>query len=267
MKLDSFFYWFFSAFPDAFFTLIGEDQRKARRYRFSSIEVKEQAFRFDGVFLPVSPKERIYFVEAQFGKKQDFYLRLFAEVAIYIRQKKPNQRWRAVVIFPDEKSDPGITHHYEEFFASGRLLRIYLNKLPEKYLRRLPLNLLKIISASEQNVLPAVRKLTRQLPQQVRDRKPLESIVNFLVNLILSKIPKLSLKESPKMLEPIIGFAKVRKSRFYQDVAAEERSEQKKEIAKALLKKKMSAEFISEVTGLSVGQIRRLKRDLTARKR
>ena len=69
------------------------------------------------------------------------------------------------------------------------------------------------------------------------------------------------------MLEPIIDFAKVRKSRFYQDVAAEERSEQKKEIAKALLKKKMSAEFISEVTGLSVGQIRAIKRDFAARKK
>lgn len=69
------------------------------------------------------------------------------------------------------------------------------------------------------------------------------------------------------MIEPIIDFAKVRKSRFYQEVAEEERAEQTKEIAKALLKKKMSAEFISEVTGLSVGQIRRLKRDFTARKR
>lgn len=69
------------------------------------------------------------------------------------------------------------------------------------------------------------------------------------------------------MIEPIIDFAKVRKSRFYQDVTAEERAEKTKEIAKALLKKKMSAEFIAEVTGLSVGQIRRIKRDITARKR
>ncbi len=267
MKLDSFFYWFFSAFPEAFFTLIGEDHRKARRYKFSSIEVKEQAFRFDGVFLPVSPKERIYFVEAQFDKKPDFYLRLFAEVAIYIRQKKPKQRWRAVVIFPDEKSDPGITHHYQEFFESGRLLRIYLNKLPEKYLRRFPLNLLQVISASEQNVLPAVRKLTRQLPHQVRDQKQLKSIVDFLINLILSKAPKLSRKEIKKMIEPTMNVANFRHTRFYQEVAEEAGVEKTKEIAKSLLKKKMSAEFIAEVTGLSVGQIRAIKRDLTARKK
>ncbi len=191
----------------------------------------------------------------------------FAEVAIYIRQKKPKQRWLAVVIFPDEKCDPGITHHYEEFFESGRLLRIYLNKLPEKYLRRFPLNLLQTISATEQNVIPAVRKLTRQLPRQVQDQKQLNSIIDFLINLILSKIPKLSRKEIKKMIAPSMHATNFKHTRFYQEVAEEVSVEKAKEIAKSLMKKNMSAEFISEVTGLSVGQIRRLKRDFATRKR
>ncbi len=60
MKTDSLFYRFFREFPNVFFMLIGEDERKARLYKFTSIEVKEQAFRFDGVFLPKSKDNFIY---------------------------------------------------------------------------------------------------------------------------------------------------------------------------------------------------------------
>jgi hypothetical protein len=42
MKTDSFFHRFFREFIEAFFTLIGEDERKAARYGFISVEVKEQ---------------------------------------------------------------------------------------------------------------------------------------------------------------------------------------------------------------------------------
>jgi len=138
MKSDKFFYDFFRQFRSAFFTLIGEDGRKARKYKFTVVEVKEQAFRFDGIFIPEALDDDIYFVEAQFGKKRDFYLRLFAEIAVYLRQKQPANHWRAVVIFPTPASDPGIDHHYQEFFESGRLQRLYLNQLPEKLLKKIP---------------------------------------------------------------------------------------------------------------------------------
>ena len=63
MKTDSFFYRFFSEFPGAFFALIGEDERKAGSYKFGSVEVKEQAFRFDGIFVPAGNEDEIYFDE------------------------------------------------------------------------------------------------------------------------------------------------------------------------------------------------------------
>ncbi len=43
MKTDSFFYRFFREFPEVFFALIGENERKTRLYKFSSVEVDEQA--------------------------------------------------------------------------------------------------------------------------------------------------------------------------------------------------------------------------------
>lgn len=45
MKTDSFFYRFFLAFPEAFFLLIGQAKRKAKGYKFTSVEVKDIDFR------------------------------------------------------------------------------------------------------------------------------------------------------------------------------------------------------------------------------
>jgi len=74
MKTDSFFYRFFRQYRRAFFMLIGEDRRKARRYKFTAVEIKELAFRFDGLFLAASRKDDAYFVEVQFknGRTVDF---------------------------------------------------------------------------------------------------------------------------------------------------------------------------------------------------
>lgn len=61
MRTDSFINRFFREFPGAFFRLIGEDEQNAARYEFISVEVKEQAFRFDGVFKPNSREDHRIF--------------------------------------------------------------------------------------------------------------------------------------------------------------------------------------------------------------
>ena len=92
MRTDTFFSRFFREFPGTFFSMIGEDERKARGYKFKLIEVKEQSFRFDGAFLPKSAKDPIYFDEVQFRKKFDFYTRFMAKIAIYVQQHQPKNR-------------------------------------------------------------------------------------------------------------------------------------------------------------------------------
>jgi predicted transposase YdaD len=75
-------------------------------------------------------------------------------------------------------------------------------------------------------------------------------------------------KEIEKMLEPLLS--DVKKSRFYREIANENKKEGKEEerrqIAKTLLRKKMTLKFISEVTGLSHEEIRTLKQRLADRK-
>lgn len=64
MKTDSIFYRLFQKIPSIFFELIGNYPELAKFYQFSSVEIKQTAFRIDGVFLPSESTENpIYFLE------------------------------------------------------------------------------------------------------------------------------------------------------------------------------------------------------------
>lgn len=272
MKTDSFINRFFREYPGTFFTLIGEDEQKATRYKFTTVEVKEQAFRFDGVFLPKTREDPIHFLESQFRYEDDFYARFFAEIFVYLRQCQPTNNWRAAVLFPNKAADPGVHHHYQEFFESGRLQRIYLTDLLKAHPQKFPLNLLQIILDSKQSALTTVKKIVWQLPSEVPDTKEQEKILQLLVNLLMNKFPKLPLEEITKMVEPFLS--DIKKSRAYQDIAEEVAQElttkiaiaKAREIAKSLLRKKMSVDLIAEVTGLSKKEVRALNKALAGRK-
>ena len=101
MKTDTIFYQLFQNFPSIFFELIGQPADDANSYQFTSLEVKQRAFRFDGLFHPVAvaPELPIYFVEVQFQRKPNFYARLFAEIFLYFYQYDHDNEWVAIVIY------------------------------------------------------------------------------------------------------------------------------------------------------------------------
>ncbi|MCF7970209.1 MAG: Rpn family recombination-promoting nuclease/putative transposase [Methylococcaceae bacterium] len=67
------------------------------------------------------------FVEVQYQKDHKIYARLISEIMLYLYQKEPMHDWRAVLIFPNQSSDPGRAEHYQEFFDSGRIQVVYIN--------------------------------------------------------------------------------------------------------------------------------------------
>ena len=203
----------------------------------------------------------VYFVEVQFQKLPRFYARLFAEIYIYLAQHNISNDWRAVVIFPKRAFDPGVHQHYRELFESGRVMCIYLEDLPAAQRERFPLNLLQIISDSEQQVLTTVKKLTRKLPKQVRGMRGQRKIVELLVTLLMGKFPQLTRKEIEKMVDPM--FLDIRKSRAYQEIAGEKA----REIAKSMLTKKMAPALVEELTGLSAREVRALNKKPAPRKK
>ncbi|MDB9315895.1 DUF2887 domain-containing protein, partial [Spirulina sp. CS-785/01] len=52
METDSIFYRIFQQYPRSFFELLNRPASDADNYEFTSVEVKQLAFRLDGIFLP-----------------------------------------------------------------------------------------------------------------------------------------------------------------------------------------------------------------------
>src|SRR5882672_10985158 len=130
MKTDSLFYRLFHALPQLLFDLIEQPSAYAAHYRFESVELKQTAFRIDGVMLPSGdhPDWSVFFVEVQFQPDPDLYARLFAEVFLYLRQQRPAHPWQAVVIFPTRGVDPGDHFHYQVLLRSNHVTRVYLDE-------------------------------------------------------------------------------------------------------------------------------------------
>lgn len=92
MKTDHVFYKLFKNLPETFFALWGEIPGEAKDYRFDSVEVKQTAFRIDGVFLPKKSQNPLCFTEVQFQKDPTIYVRFFAEIFTYLRENEPDVR-------------------------------------------------------------------------------------------------------------------------------------------------------------------------------
>lgn len=131
MKTDTIFYQLFQKYPQSFFELIGQPASAADNYQFTSIELKQLAFRLDGLFLPSinSPQQLIYFVEVQFQPDARFYQRFFGEIFLYLSQYDLLNDWRAVVVYPRRSIDPDVPIQYRGLLMSQQLQRIYLDEL------------------------------------------------------------------------------------------------------------------------------------------
>jgi len=93
MRTDTLFYQLFQNFHTLLFELIEQPESNADGYEFISAEVKEKAFRFDGIFLPDVVEKPIIFTEVQFQSSEYIYWDLMAESCMYLRQYKPANNW------------------------------------------------------------------------------------------------------------------------------------------------------------------------------
>jgi predicted transposase YdaD len=108
LKTDSLFYRIFQTAPSVFFELLGQPTQVAQSYQFRSIELKQVAFRIDGVFLPQpeASDQTIWFAEVQFQLDLEFYNRFFAEIFLFLQQYPQTADWRAVVLFAKRSTEP-----------------------------------------------------------------------------------------------------------------------------------------------------------------
>ncbi|MEB3220262.1 MAG: Rpn family recombination-promoting nuclease/putative transposase [Nostocales cyanobacterium 94392] len=266
MKTDSIFYRLFQEFPSIFFELIGNSAQSADVYEFSSVEIKQTAFRIDGVFLPNRGENNpIYFVEVQFQTDEEIYLRLFSEIFLYLRQNKSKNPWQGIVIYPNRSVDTAEIFHYSEFFQSQRVRRIYLNELGDTASLPVGIATIKLIIEDENTAIVAARDLIARTQQEINIERQQKQLLELIETILVYKFPLMSRKE----IEAMFGLSDLKQTKVYQEAVEEGKEEgiqqgiqqgmQQKslELVPVLLRLGLSLEQIANELNLSLEQVRK----------
>jgi predicted transposase/invertase (TIGR01784 family) len=227
METDSLFYRLFKEKPKLLFELLGEKIPKTI-YTFGSYEVKQTSLRSDGILQPLrSTKSPIFFLENQgyLDRKNEFYPSFFTKIFLYLRDSKPKNDWRAVIMFTKRKYDPGVPIHYQDFVVTGRLQRIYLDELPpEMGDLSLEMGLLQLIGLKDTEAPDRAKVILNQTYEQTSDAAERRRVLEWILTVFVHKFSQLSREEIAAML----GVTKeLRESRFYQDIKKEGKEEGK----------------------------------------
>ncbi|MGB3266795.1 MAG: Rpn family recombination-promoting nuclease/putative transposase [Microcoleus sp.] len=219
MKTDTIFYSLFQEFPRFFFELIDRPPDEAAAYEFTSREIKQLAFRIDGLFLPTTeePEKPFYLAEVQFQPDADLYYRIFGELFLYLRQYKPVNPWRVVVIYPSRRIEHEQMLQFQELLTSQRVQRIYLDELPESADRSLGVKVVKLVIEPAETVAEQARQSIAMARQQLSDPIVLRDLINLIETIIVYKLPQKSREEIAAML----NLSELRQTRFYQEVKQE----------------------------------------------
>lgn len=227
MRRDTIFYQLFRQSPTLLFDLISHPPENANQYIFDSVEVKETAFRLDGVFIPPDQTGIVYFCEVQFQPDELLYERMLSEISIYIyRHRNSFSSWRAVAIYPSRSLEQSNQNVVAEMLASGRVTPIYLDELGETASLPTGLNLM-LLTILEGD--PAVAK-ARQMIQQSLSLPDGRVIMELISTIMVYKFNNLTRDE----VETMLGI-QLEQTRVYQDAKAE-------------------GEMIGEVRGLERGR-------------
>ncbi len=219
MKTDTLFYQLFQNFPSIFFELIGQPTTDTSIYQFTAPEVKQRAFRFDGLFLPIAESSElpIYFVEVQFQKKPKFYSRLFAEIFLYFYQYDvPTEEWYAIVIYRRRSLEVPAPRRYWELMEH-RVQRIYLDEIEQAAEPSIGVGIVQLVVESKKKTGNLARQLITKARQDLPDATLQQQIIELIETVVLYKFPNLSREE----LETMLGLSELKQTRVYQEARQE----------------------------------------------
>jgi predicted transposase/invertase (TIGR01784 family) len=199
MRRDTIFYKLFKQFPGLLFELVDEPPPEAQNYQFESVEVKETAFRIDGVFLPPANavSKTVFFAEVQFQKDEDLYHRFFSELFLFLyRNSIRYDDWFGVIIFASRSLEPSSSSIHRALLESGQVRRVYLDELGDLREQPLGLGLMLLTNVtSETEAVEGARFLLEQARQQSE-----QAIIDLITTIIVYKFSNLSREEIAEML-------------------------------------------------------------------
>ena len=217
------------------------------------MELKQTAFRIDGVFVPLPDENRrpIYFLEVQFQKDVELYARLFSELFLYMRLYAPTSSWRAVVIFKTRSMEPTEIEPYRLLIESNQVTRVYLNELRDVSEQSLSLGIMKLVVETKKRTPQLVKNLLDKVGAEVTDEAQQRKVLDLIETIILYKLPRISRQELAQMFS--LSNFDLKKTRYYQEVKEEIREEVKEEIreeVKEEIKQKVREEALQLVKRL-----------------
>jgi predicted transposase/invertase (TIGR01784 family) len=197
--------------------LAGLEVPGSGRYRFGSHEVKQTAFRLDGVLEPPAdqPDAPLVFVEAQFQPDEAFYLRFFGEIIVYLRQYLPARPWQALVLYPQRHIERRIEAALP-FLDLPNLRRVFLDELPLLESPSPKRWLVALILAQDAQIPGIVEKV-----QAHRATRPGDGVdwLELLETVLVYKLPHLTREEILTMFA--LTDIDLKQTRFYQQARSE----------------------------------------------
>ncbi len=266
MKTDSIFYQLFQTSPSIFFELLGQPPAEGNGYSFRSVEIKQTAFRIDGVFLPTrdAPSQTVYFVEVQFQKDQSLYQRFFAEIFLYLAQNESTFDWYAVVLYPKRSLEPDSSRLYRSLLESSQVQRLYLDELKEAAYQSLGVGIVQLVVESEESAANRARQLIEKARQETAVGISEQEIIELIETIMVYKFPRLSRQE----VEEMLGLSELKQTKVYQEALSEGREEGERRIqfraVPQLLEFGLSVEQVAQALGLDVESVRLVAQNQSA---
>jgi predicted transposase/invertase (TIGR01784 family) len=228
VKTDSIFYRLFKTFPGTFFELINHQATEANVYEFSSVELKQTAFRIDGVFLPTANgrEQPIYFLEVQFQKDSELYARFFSEIFLYLRLYAPTKAWRGVVVFARGSMEPTEIEPYRVLLESEQVTRLYLNELGDVDKSSLGVGIIKLVVETKKRTPKLVKQLVEKARSELSNQARQQEVLDLIETIVLYKLPRITRQELARMFTR----EDLKKTRYYQEVREEVREELQQEV-------------------------------------
>ncbi len=220
------------------------------------MEIKQLAFRLDGVFLPKTAQQDlpICFCEVQFQEDDHFYSRLFTEIFIYLRQKQPPNDWQATILYPNRTMETSPPDWYREFFVSGRVQRVYLDELVATTEPTMGIGTAQLIVGSQEGAGDLARKLIAQTRANIVNSFSQQEFVELIETILVYKLPSKSREE----IEAMLGLSELKQTKVYQEAKLEGHKQAMEEIARKLIRQGTPLKQITALTGLDCTELQRL---------
>ena len=179
------------------FELLGEPSDRGEQYIFGSVEVKQSAFRIDGVFLPKSnsPDQTVIFVEVQFQKDNGLYERLFSEIMMYLAQNPEVEDWRAIAVYPRRSIEQENLHRHRSLLQSEQFQVVYLDDFLGMPSEQIGVQLMQLIVSKDKDTSQYLERLVPQL--QGKTEPPNQAIIELLTTIMVYKFSKTQPRGDP----------------------------------------------------------------------